>query len=124
MRDIGADDDGGVVENTLDSLSGKGSVGVSAQLGVELHQHVGDVLRLSLLNVGVLHTLRRDAELAFAVAFDLSINHAILVHENEHQDLGLQLVLVASSSKGLLCEAGRVGVRWIMNRRVHHRRRK
>jgi hypothetical protein len=59
----------------MKSLTLRGVVHPDAlpEFGIELHQDVGDVLGLGLLDMGVLDALRRDIESALAVTLDLAV---------------------------------------------------
>lgn len=103
VRHIRTDDHSGHGEDSSGTSSGlaDGAAGRTAQLGVELHADVGDVLELSLLSVSVLDALGDNTVAALSRALDATVGLRVLVGQDEHQHLRTRLGGIASLVPGI-----------------------
>lgn len=99
VRDVGTDDHGWDLELAERTSRGRADSTASrtAQLAIELHANVADVLGLALRDVSVLHALRDDAVATFSRALDTAVDAGLLVRQDENQDLRAEVRLVAGS---------------------------
>jgi len=80
----------------------------TTELGIEFHQHVGIVLRVALLDLSGLENLRYYAESLVARLLDAEIVVSITVLDDEDEDLGSHLEVVAGPLEKLVDSCTRV----------------